>query len=705
MTVDELTITRWRLIDAIEGAPPGALILVVAGAGYGKSTLLHQWAARSGRACAVVQASADQDADQLGLAIAQALVKVVPAAGEMLERAERSDAAWTVDLLPQLLELASEQVVALAIDDVHVLASPSSTELLSVMARAWPAPSTLILSGRERPPVPLMRDHVAAPVVVIGEPDLDFDPSELEELDGRFGVGGPGERQGSVLELTGGWPAGIRLAALLRGTDLRSTEGTVESFLTAEVLSEFTPHELDYLGHVALLAPAPARVVDLVLHRNDTLATLQALQARGLPMVVVPSDADEPIQVHALLSSVLEARLSRRDPQWVDTLVDLAVDEGQRARELTYVANLLERRGRREQLRAMPYLYMFPLVSTGATGELRRWLEPYPPEDLEEDPFLTLPYSNVLRPRDEEVVRRLFRRHEQDTTTVLPDGNSPALACRRMLTAFGLSPADPADVDLLGGWRQTSGVTRAWDLYSDDDLAGAEDVLLSLRNAAHKYPVTDAVGLAKLAIIALETGRSDEAAERAARAAHIVAEGRMEETALGFIVDSVGIKLARRLDRMAVAERLAADARRKMAIVGDGTMLERVTTLIELATLHLDLGYSSRLPRAMHREAAAILERWPSTVRLDRQLAQLEDRLGEASTSTDRAGGPSELLTDAELRVLHYLPSHLTLARVAEELFLAHSTVKSQTRSLYRKLGASSREEAVRAAVELGLLR
>ena len=63
------------------------------------------------------------------------------------------------------------------------------------------------------------------------------------------------------------------------------------------------------------------------------------------------------------------------------------------------------------------------------------------------------------------------------------------------------------------------------------------------------------------------------------------------------------------------------------AVVGDGTMLERVTTLIEVASLYLDRGYSTHLPQAMYHEAAAIVARWPSTVRLDRQLALLRDRI------------------------------------------------------------------------------
>jgi LuxR family transcriptional regulator, maltose regulon positive regulatory protein len=65
----------------------------------------------------------------------------------------------------------------------------------------------------------------------------------------------------------------------------------------------------------------------------------------------------------------------------------------------------------------------------------------------------------------------------------------------------------------------------------------------------------------------------------------------------------------------------------------------------------------------------------------------------------------AEPLTPAEQRVLELLPTHLTTASLADRLFLAQATVKAHLRAIYRKLEASSREEAVERARELGLLR
>ena len=61
-------------------------------------------------------------------------------------------------------------------------------------------------------------------------------------------------------------------------------------------------------------------------------------------------------------------------------------------------------------------------------------------------------------------------------------------------------------------------------------------------------------------------------------------------------------------------------------------------------------------------------------------------------------------LAGAELRVLPLLSTHLRLPEIGEQLFLSPHTIKSHAKSIYRKLGASTRSEAVRRAREVGLL-
>ncbi len=76
----------------------------------------------------------------------------------------------------------------------------------------------------------------------------------------------------------------------------------------------------------------------------------------------------------------------------------------------------------------------------------------------------------------------------------------------------------------------------------------------------------------------------------------------------------------------------------------------------------------------------------------------------QARTAMRRGDVPASALTAAELRLLPMLSTHLSFPQIAGELFLSRHTVKSEAMSLYRKLGASSRSQAVARSRELGLL-
>ena len=88
--------------------------------------------------------------------------------------------------------------------------------------------------------------------------------------------------------------------------------------------------------------------------------------------------------------------------------------------------------------------------------------------------------------------------------------------------------------------------------------------------------------------------------------------------------------------------------------------------------------------------------------------AELAGLLGEARRPAPAPAGPppwpGEPLTRSEIRVLHYLPTHMGTPEIAAELFLSANTVKTHLRNLYRKLGAHNRREAVQRARATGLL-
>jgi LuxR family maltose regulon positive regulatory protein len=88
-------------------------------------------------------------------------------------------------------------------------------------------------------------------------------------------------------------------------------------------------------------------------------------------------------------------------------------------------------------------------------------------------------------------------------------------------------------------------------------------------------------------------------------------------------------------------------------------------------------------------------------------VAELAGLPGEANRSVSASAEPlwpGESLTESEIRVLRYLPTHMGAPQIAAELYVSANTVKTHLRHLYQKLGAHSRQEAVQRARASGLL-
>ena len=125
-----------------------------------------------------------------------------------------------------------------------------------------------------------------------------------------------------------------------------------------------------------------------------------------------------------------------------------------------------------------------------------------------------------------------------------------------------------------------------------------------------------------------------------------------------------------------------------------------VQTLLEMAEAYCDLG-EVNAARAALLDASEILHQRPDLGVLGQRVQRLQ---AQSLSRGEGHSGWEWSLTTAELRVLPLLMTHLTLGEVAERLGVSHNTVKTQTKSIYRKLDVSSRSEAVQRAAELGLV-
>jgi LuxR family maltose regulon positive regulatory protein len=125
-----------------------------------------------------------------------------------------------------------------------------------------------------------------------------------------------------------------------------------------------------------------------------------------------------------------------------------------------------------------------------------------------------------------------------------------------------------------------------------------------------------------------------------------------------------------------------------------------VQVRLELARAYVTLR-DRNAARALIDEARAILELRPALGVVAEQVAVLE---AEIEAMPEAAGGGTSGLTRAELRLLPLLSTHLSFREIGERLFVSRNTIKTQAISVYRKLGVSSRSDAIARAAELGLV-
>jgi LuxR family transcriptional regulator, maltose regulon positive regulatory protein len=124
-----------------------------------------------------------------------------------------------------------------------------------------------------------------------------------------------------------------------------------------------------------------------------------------------------------------------------------------------------------------------------------------------------------------------------------------------------------------------------------------------------------------------------------------------------------------------------------------------VQALLELARAYIALGDPDGA-HAVLRQVDDIFQQRPNLGVLPAQADALRTQL----TTMRRTGLGVTSLSAAELRLLPLLPSYLSFREIGERLFVSQNTVKTQAISIYRKLGVSSRGDAVDLAQQLGLL-
>jgi LuxR family transcriptional regulator, maltose regulon positive regulatory protein len=205
---------------------------------------------------------------------------------------------------------------------------------------------------------------------------------------------------------------------------------------------------------------------------------------------------------------------------------------------------------------------------------------------------------------------------------------------------------------------------------------------------------------AQLALLAARDGAWGEAAERARAAEALVEESGLGDYSASAIVHVAMARVALHEARPQDVQAALTRAHRLRPLLNHSIPWLTIGVGLEIARTHIALG-DAGAARTVFRETEEVLELRPEMGSFGEDARELRDRLA-ATSGSDGAWAMS--LTGAELRLLPYLATHLTVPEIANRLFISRNTVKTEAVSIYRKLSASSRSEAIERAVEVGLL-
>ena len=444
-------VVRTRLTDRLptDGTWP-RLVLVAAPAGFGKTTLLAQWlAARPAAAVAWLSLDA-RDGDlrrfltHLVASVRAGAADAPDLGAEALALLETDGGVPVDDVLVSLVNDldALPGPTALVLDDYHVISAPAVHEAVTFLLDNLPPQTTLAITTRADPPLPLARLRARGELVEVRAADLRFTEQEagafLNEVMGL----GLEPRQVAALEArTEGWAAGLQLAALSAG-GLPASEGGVEAFVDAftgshrfvldYLLEEVLDHQPEdvrsFLLDTSVLDELTAPLCDALTGRTDGQQVLEGLERANL-FVVPLDDRRQWWRYHHLFAEALRARLGAAHPERVRSL------HGAASRWHAEAGHLDD-----------------ALVHARAGGDTERTA------DLVE---LALP--ELIRQRHDDALREAVRGIPED------------VARRRALLATAWGWSRLADGDLAG--------VEAWLDVADQALATTPDVSGDLRAA------------------------------------------------------------------------------------------------------------------------------------------------------------------------------------------------------------------------------
>lgn len=687
----EQTVVRERLLERLQPGPGVKLIVVAAPAGSGKTTLLGTWreAQADVRPVAwLTLENEDNDFVVFWTHALEALRQACPGLGETLSP-ESLDEGRIADLmLPQLVnELSEHGDIVLILDDFDRVSSGASRDTIAWLIEHAPSTFHLVLASRHEPGLPLGALRARGELLEVRACDLRFTADEAEALlNERLELGLARADIEPLVERTEGWAAGIYLAALsLRGVEDRGafarefggTNRHVIDFLVDEVLDAHSPELRALMLRSSVLERLSGPLCDAVLEQDGSREQLIELSRSNLFLVPL-DDRNEWFRFHRLFAQLLRVELAHREPELIPTLHRRAYawhrDHGRPEQAIAHAldAGLLDDAG---NLIAATWS---DLAAAGRDALVAGWLERFPPEFVRERPRLLLVQAGIAREPDDPGSLDMGL----DTVRAAFPWGDVGSGYESALRAAELEAPDSP-------FRATVCWSLALGSYNRGDLATADRWFAEAAEVGERDErwLIAASALAHRSLIAGESGETAEQgrlAEEVRRLADLHAVDRVK----GEVDIAVG---ASRAANGRPDEALPVFARGVSVLRRFGSPLDLANGLIFQARFLRALGRNDAAASAIDEAAHAI-----ETCRDPGILPERLEALRPSPRSRRRSSTPE--LTARERAVLRMLNGPLSEREIGRELYLSHNTIHSHTKSIYRKLGASSRREAVKLA-------
>jgi LuxR family transcriptional regulator, maltose regulon positive regulatory protein len=527
------------------------------------------------------------------------------------------------------------------------------------------------------------------------------------------------ELAAEVTERAEGWPAGLHLAALTakqshsQARAITGEDRYVADYLYREALIGQPKAIQRFLRRTAVLEKLCGPLCEAVLGSSAAAIQLRRLEAHSL--FLTPLDGQRRwYRYHPLYREFLLGELRRTEPGIITTLHQRAADwyEANGYPELALEQLLhTDDPDRAVQLTAK---LARPTYVAGHLSTVQRWYRAIGDVNIARYPPLAVLrcWEGVLT-GDTAKAELWAAVVDAVSFDGEPATGAASFDSARALLRAGLCASGPEQMmadaafsldqePAWSPWRDTG----LWLLAESHLLAGHPDEA----RAAFAAASTTAAGMsswdtiplceAQVAWLAMDRGEWQEAVDRLELALGTIDAQRLHGYVSSLTAFAGAARLSLHHGDVKEAHRHLARAMRARPAATYLLPYHAARLRLQLARVYLTLAEQATV-RQLLREIDEIASRRPALGTLIDEVREFRGVL--ASRAAPNAIGVVPL-TPAELRVLPYLPTHLTADKIAERLFLSGHTVKTEIKAVYRKLGVSSRNDAVQRAMEIGLL-